>query len=258
MKLQIYQAYYDPSQIPHLDLEFIPLDNTNNPQPNLREYPLFLECRQRALADGADLWGYFSWKWKDKLCGLTPQFVFDHIQNNPGYDVYFFNWYKATPYFNVWEQGSHCHREIIEIMEAAFPLMGLDSNILYKPMPNSISFYALYCVGNRKWWDGLIDFTTRFINVIPQLPDSVRVLYERSAGYRNDLSLNYFAFIHERLLSTYILLNQDTIKVLPYHHEPDTPFESMLEDIKSACIQKQSEDLKTVWFRLRNAAFRLT
>jgi hypothetical protein len=255
MKLQIYQTYYDTSQLSYLDPEFIPLDNTANSTPELREYPLFLECRRRALANSADLWGYFSWKWKDKLDNLEPQFIIDHVQNNPGYDVYFFNWYKATPYFNVWEQGQYCHRDIIKIMESAFPLMGIDPKILYEPMPSSISFYALYCVGNQKWWDSLIELTTSFLDIVPKLPKSIRTLYEQPAGYANDPSLNYFAFIHERLLPTCLMLNQSTLKVLPYHHAPNTPFDSMLEDIKLTYIQKRSQELKDAWFRLRNAAY---
>jgi hypothetical protein len=147
------------------------------------------------------------------------------------------------------------HPDIIEIMEAALPLMGMDTSILYKPMPNSITFYSLYCVGNRKWWDGLIDLTTRFLNAVPQLPDHIRQLYRESAGYGGDPTLDYFAFIHERLLPTFIMLNLPALKVLPYHYVPDSPLDAMLEDIKLRCIETDSASLKENWFRLRDANY---
>lgn len=252
VNIKIYQAYFDKNQLPCLDPEFIPLDNTVNLQPELREYPIFLKCRERAIQDNADIWGYLSWKWKEKISGLTPQGVIDRIANNPGYDVYFFNYTKTTFSYNVWEQGEKCHPELLKIMGEIFPLMGIDPEILYQPMTNQVSFFALYCAGNSRWWNGLIDFTTKFVNAIPLLSNDCKLLYNSSARYR-DLNLNYFPFIHERLLSTYLLLNQNSFKILPFHNEVDTPVESMLENIKITAIEKNDQTIMDAWFRLRNS-----
>lgn len=255
VNIKIYQAYFDTYQIPYLDPEFIPIDNTKNLQPELREYPLFLKCREQAVQDSADIWGYMSWKWKQKLFNLSAIDVINHISSNPGYDVYFFSPINTTSYYNVWEQGSGCHPHLLDIMTEVFPLMGVDPAILYQPMPNSVSFFALYCAGNSKWWNGLIDFTTKFVNTIPLLSHDVKRLYDSSATYAHDTSLNYFPFIHERLLSTYLLLNQHTLKILPYYNTVNTPVDDMLETIKVTAIEKNDQLLSDAWFRLRNSYY---
>lgn len=254
VNFKIYQAYFDNSQLQYLDPEFTPLDNTDNLQPELREYPLFLKCRDRAVQDGVNMWGYMSWKWKQKLKNVSAQFVIDRVKNNPDYDVYFFNYYNAIPYYNVWEQGAYRHTHMMDIMECIFPLMGIDPSVLYQPMNNNVSFYALYCIGNKTWWDGLIEFTTRFISAVDKLPDNIKLLYNQSAGYEIK-SLNYFSFIHERLLSTYLWLNQHRLKVLPYHDTTISPVDSMLEDIKSTAIQTAAVSTSDAWFRLRNSYY---
>lgn len=255
MNIKIYQAYFDNSQLAHLDPEFVPLDNTENLQSDLREYPIFRKCRERAIQDNADVWGYMSWKWKHKLPNLNASNIINRIADNPGYDVYFFNYTKTTFYYNVWEHGSIFHKHILEIMTEAFSLMGVDTDILYQPMTNEVSFFALYCAGNARWWNGLIDFTTRFLNVIPLLSPRVRELYETSADYANDTKLNYFPFIHERLLSTYLLLNKDNLKILPYHNVENQPFENMLENIKTEASRTFDQSLADAWFRLRNSYY---
>ena len=91
MKIKIYQPYYEHNQLDFLDKEFEPLNNIENSVPHLREYPINLRCRELAIQGGIDLWGSFSWRWKEKLPGYTARDVIDRIENNPGYDVYFFN-----------------------------------------------------------------------------------------------------------------------------------------------------------------------
>lgn len=252
VNVKIYQAYFDVEQIPHLDPEFTPLDNSQNPYPELREYPLFLKCRDRAKLDNADIWGYLSWKWRQKMPNLSARDILQRIDSNPGYDVYFFNFAKTTNYYNVWEHGNMCHPHIITIMEKVFPLMGVDPAVLYQPMSNDVSFFALYCAGNSKWWDGLISFTTKFLNSIELLDEDTKRLFNSSALY-HDASLNYFPFIHERLLSTYLFLNRNILKILPYHYEQNTPAEEMLEHIKIATLEKNERQLADAWFRLRNS-----
>ena len=221
MSYRIYQAYYKPDQVRHLDQRFIPYDNTTSQQHEYREYPVFLDIRKQSLNDDIDKWGYFSWKYKEKLPGLTGDTICRQIEDNPDYDVYFWNPfsnYTVTAY-NVWEQGQYFHKHLLKIMEHIFPLIGLDVNWLYKPMLPDVIYFGLYCVGNRKFWDGFLALATKYKESIDLLPDNIKRLHNGPADYAPFPDLWYFPFIHERLLSTYLQVNYNKLRIWSYHHD---------------------------------------
>lgn len=220
MKLRIYQAYYRQEQEALLDGLFTPYNNCNSTQHEYREYPIFKGIQSLSLNDDIDVWGYFSWKYQDKMPGLTGQDILEHIQANPGHDVYFWNPYSnfAVTSYNVWEQGQHFHTNLIQIAESLFPLIDIDSRWIYQPMPSDIIYYGLYCVGNRKFWNGFLDLADRYYNSIGLLPDNILQLHNSSAGYPGFPDLGYFPFIHERLLSTYLAVHYSDLKIWSYHH----------------------------------------
>jgi hypothetical protein len=75
MNIRIYQSYYLPEQISHLDPDGIPFDNTQNFLPELREYPIMQQIQHRCRLDQVDLWGMFSWKFTQKMNDLGSTVV---------------------------------------------------------------------------------------------------------------------------------------------------------------------------------------
>lgn len=106
MKIKIYQSFFDQSHLNLLTPEFTPFDNSKN-NPDLRETGIQMSCYADAIANNADIWGVFSWKWKEKLPNLSATQILNYLDRNPGYDVYFFNPFSELESYvpNVWEQG---------------------------------------------------------------------------------------------------------------------------------------------------------
>jgi len=255
MTYKIYQAYYKPDQIQFLDSKFEPYDNSNSQLHQYREYPIFLDIQQKASHLNLDKWGYFSWKYQQKLPGLTGDIICKQIENNPDYDVYFWNPFSnyAVTAYNVWEQGQYFHPHLIDIMEHIFPIMGLDVNLLYQPMLPKVIYFGLYCVGNRKFWDGFLDLASKYEHSIEHLPDSIAKLHNGPAGYEPFPDLGYFPFIHERLLSTYLHLNRNTLRIWSHHHNFQQYGDvwHLLYSVKLHAISTGDINLWHYYFRLR-------
>lgn len=219
-KINIYQLYFRPDQRQYLNPLYIPYDNTSNPAPSLREYPLLRDCCRLAREDGADLWGGVSWNYRMKFespgTRLEDDLFYRHIRSNPGYDAYFFNPFTnhAALVYNVWEQGQWCHPHILTVMEKIYQNMGLDPGVMYKPQNRGSIFWGSMCIGNSKFWGGYIDHAERFVSAIDKLDPYTRYLYSGSTGYV-DTTINYFSFLQERLMSTY--LAESGLKIMPFH-----------------------------------------
>lgn len=255
MNFKIFQAYYKPEHVEFLDPEFEPLDNTANLQGQYREYPLFLEIYQRAKEQNLDVWGYTSWKWRDKLYNLTAQNLLDHIANNPDYDVYFWNPFSdhAVAAINVWEQGQHWHPNLHRIMDHLLPILGLDSNWFYQPMLPDVMYFGLYCAGNNKFWQGFLEFATKYKDAIDNFPSDIKQLHQQGAGYPPFPELWYFPFIHERLLSMYLTVHYKDLKIFHYHHDKDR-FGYMwdrLHFLKTMAIKYKEPEILAEWQALR-------
>ena len=223
MQFKIFQAYYKEEHKQFLDKEFEPLDNTANTFGDYREYPLFLEIYNKAQEQNLDVWGYVSWKWKDKLYNLQAKDLIDHITDNPGYDVYFWNPYPnhAVAALNVWEQGQSVHPNLIRIMEYIFPTIGIHTNWLYQPMHPDVMYFGLYCAGNHKFWDGFLQLAKKYKDCVDNLPTQIKLLHNQGAGYPPFPDLWYFPFVHERLLSTYLTINYSNLKIFHYHNDKE-------------------------------------
>lgn len=255
MNLRIYQAYYLPNQITSIDPNFVPYNNSQSQKHQYREYPIFLDIRERCINDNIDKWGYFSWKFKDKMPGLTSATIIKQIEDNPNNDVYFWNPFSnyAVTAFNVWEQGQFFHKDLLEIMEYIFPKIGIDKEYLYRPMLPEVIYFGLYCVGNKKFWDGFLNLAGRYHDCIDNLPDRIKDLHNGSAGYPNFPDLWYFPFIHERLLSTYLSLNYNDLSIYSYHHDYKKYGDiwQILYCIKKQAIQENNSELYRLYFNMR-------
>jgi hypothetical protein len=216
--MKIFQAYYKEEQRSQLDQEFTPYDNTANPVVNLHEYYIYTKIYQEAMMTNEDLWGHFSWQWKRKLENVPAAQILEIINTNPGADVYTFHpfpW-EAAIAWNVWEQGQWCHPHIIELAEKIFEGMGLDPKVIMSPMGSRDYLCVNYFVGNKNFWDGLLAWLHRFVDVCGRLSDDQVDLLNSKAGYEANPNLDYRGFICERLISSFLVYEQERVKVRPF------------------------------------------
>ena len=253
--IDIYQPYQHAEDAKDCNPYFIPYDNTANTIQDQREYPLSVEFTRRAREIGSTYWGQVSLRWKEKLPGLEDNFMNKHILANPGYDVYFFNGFtdQMVVAYNVWEQGTWYHPHMLTIMEHIYPLMGLTLEDLHRPMDSNTMNWAWYVIGNEKFWTGFAEFSDRYHQAILKLPADIRALHDGSAGYTRDVTLTYFPFIQERLLSAY-MAQESNLLVCPYHHNKEhlNEYVSCIVYLKDRAVQDNDAKLMHCWRTSRN------
>ena len=216
MLTKIYQAYYKQEQIPNLDPEFTPYDNTDNPVKNLYEHYIYHQVRKLSLANNVDRWGVFSWRWKNKLQNVSAAEVLNLVNDAPQADVIIFNAYPSDELvaYNIWEQGSWHHPYIVTLGHKLLELMGEDPKLIYQPMDYTTYVAANYFVGTAKFWDGLLEFLDRHVAAIDLLDQEHKKMLHSNPRYDDPSlayldqyypGLDYTGFICERLISTYLL-----------------------------------------------------
>ena len=250
MNTKIYQAYYREDQKAHLDKEFEPFDNTSNPVKNLYEHYIYHQVRKRALAEGVDRWGVFSWQWRNKLQHINPAAILGMVDQAQDSEVLIFNAYPADELvaYNVWEQGAWSHPYIVVLGRKLLELMGENPDIVYLPMDRSTYCAANYFIGTAEFWNGLLEFLDRFVAAIDKLDNEHKTLLYSSAGYEPNPALDYTGFICERLISTYLVKKQFTMKIsafIPGTHE--------LGDLKHDAVRNQNKEKILQWNALRPA-----
>lgn len=239
-----------------LNPEFVAFDNRTNPHPELREYYVALQIRDLAYRSGLDMWGILSPTWNRKLYGITAADIIKHIDTNPGYDVYFFDAFTEQMIrgYNVWEQGSWYHPDIVDVVHAGFTAMNLDLKYLHQPMGRDLVFSNCYCVGTRDFWNGYLDLVTKFLDSITQWSDADQLKLFGASHYGPDPDLWYFPFIQERLYSTFLLMNHKQFKVMPYHLNEayHAAQYGSLYDLKEQAIAQADTALLEQWRQQRN------
>jgi hypothetical protein len=125
--IKIFQIYFKPELIAHCDPHFVPLDNTANPNPELREWDVWNREYDALAASDLEYWGFVSWKFKEKT-NLTGDQVYDFINAYPGQDVYLLNpcIINEACFANSWEQGDIHHPNISEIGNKFLEKIGYD------------------------------------------------------------------------------------------------------------------------------------
>ena len=244
MSIKIYQAFYRDDQLSELDLEFTPYDNRANPIEHIYEHYLYHQTRKLSLADNIERWGTFSWQWKRKLPGPTAADIINYVNSHPEADVVIFNAWPENESFsyNVWEQGEWCHPGILELGYAVMGAMGEDPLLIEAPMTHTNYVLANYFVGNQKFWDGLLDFLDRYVNCIKWLGPEHQKLISSSAGYPYTHKLDFTGFICERLISTYLVKEQDNLTIVPW----GTPHDAF-SNAKLIAVEEQSKELMHEW-----------
>ena len=253
MNIKIYQCFYKKDQENLVDKSFEKIDNTKNLKPELREYYLNKICYEKSIVEGLDFWGSFSINYKSKM-NIHGIEIINKIKKNEGYDIYFFNpFYNASAcWYNIWENFYSINQKTINVIEKIFPLLKIDLKYLYEPMNTDDMFYCCYFVANKKFWDGYNDFFLKYFDSLDKLDEEIKEIHNSSMRYYKDNSLNFFPFIHERLLSTYVKIKN--FKVFPFHYQDARiySFEEKKYDQlrKDAILEKDKAKLKE-WINRR-------
>ena len=255
--IKIFQIYFKPELIVHCDKHFIPLDNTSNPHPNLREWYIWDREYESLMASDLEYWGFVSWKFKEKT-NLTGQQVFDFINAYPGQDVYLLNpcILNEAVFANSWEQGDMHHPNISDIGNTFFKKIGYgDVDVKGMLLDRNTTVFANYVVGSRKFWSKFMEFSRKLFTEAEKDPEfKEQVFGEGRSNYAHDKSLPNFTFLIERLIPTFIELEQ--MSAVGFKHSPDTlamkyqPYADdimALSDLKVAVNRYNSDELYDIW-----------
>ena len=246
---KIHQIYYSPESFAKLDSGFTPLDNSDGP-PHIREYwPIRQYFMNNATHDD-ELLGFFSPLFFDKT-GLKAVDVYDHIENNPGNDVYLFNpfFHLAAWHYNIFTQGEMSHPGLIDSLNQTMKMMDINIDTSTLCMSSANSVYCNYFVATVKFWKKWL-MVCEFIFAISNCSES-------DIGHKLISSTTYIkgplpmrVFIIERIASL-LLAIPNTLKVCPklifknmhYTSNKTIPFlEKMLilDSLKSSFISTKN------------------
>lgn len=258
---EIFQIYYRPDLVQHLDPAFTPLDNTANPRPELREWDVWDREHETILEKGLDLWGFVSWKFKEKI-GITGQQALDFINANLDYDVYLFNpcIVNECLFVNSWEQGDIHHPNISNIGDSFLEKLGYDS-----PQVKSIlldrnkTVFANYVVGNRKFWTEFMKFSRSLFTEAKKDPIFHHQVFGAGLSrYAHDNSLPNFTFLIERLIPTFLELEEfnsigftHTLETVPEKYKTHFADIMSLSNLKMAINDTGRDDLYEIWNHFR-------
>ena len=257
MNTKIFQIYYKPELLQHCDTAFEPLDNTANTRPELREWHVWDQYHEQRMASGLGLWGYVSWKFQEKT-GLAGQTVLDWIAANPGHDVYLINpcIVNEAVFANCWEQGDYYHPNISDIGNRFLQKLGYtDVDVRGILLDRNRTVYTNYVVGTPEFWDKFMTFSRRLFTEADQDGEFENLVFGQGlSNYAHDSTLPNFTFLIERLLPTFIEL--ENIRCLAYRHTKASVLPKYrqvfaavqaLSDLKVEINRHQSDELYDVW-----------
>lgn len=252
---KLFQECTTAEHIRTLNPTLTPLDNRNNPFPELREYHCFGMLLNSNLSNGLDMWGMLTPNWSSKLKYPISQ-ITTALDSNPNLDVYIFNHARVTDVLtvNVWENSEQDYPGISKIMQRVLKLAGYDTTVLTAPMYKT-TCYGNYFVATRKFWDEYLSFIT----TIKQLLDTGLVGEDHAMYMREKSTL--FLYIVERLLSTFLMLKNYNIYKHPYDfsvykfEEKEKNFYvklfNSLSKMKEYALTENSEEFYNCWDSFR-------
>jgi len=255
--MKIFQIYFKPELIVYCDPHFVPLDNTANPRPELREWDVWDREYDQLMASDLEYWGFVSWKFKEKT-NLTGQQVYDFINAYPGQDVYLLNpcILNEALFANSWEQGDFHHPNISAIGNKFLKKVGYgDVDVRLMLLDRNTTVFANYVVGSRKFWTKFMEFSRKLFTEAEADPlFKQEVFGAGGSNYAHDKSLPNFTFLIERLIPTFIEL--EGLSAVGFKHSPDTlamkyqPYADdimALSDLKVAVNRYSSDELYDIW-----------
>lgn len=213
MNFKIFQICFEQSQIRRVDELLTPFDNTENLQPELREYPNLIRIYED-YNEHLDAWGVFGPRWQEKI-KYSSKDIFEDVAENQDCDVFLFNHARVVDAltYNVWEQGEFYHKGITQVTRQALKQAGYDPGVTEMLMNDQVTCYCSYFVAKKEFWKDYLEFLAKIKEQLENLPEEESKIYNSSANYSRDGSLNLFPFIVERLFSTYLLINNGKYKI---------------------------------------------
>ena len=208
MNYKIFQICFEEDQLFRFDPLFTPFDNTENLNPELREYQSFKRIYEEGHTKDLDAWGVFGPRWNQKL-KYSANDIQNAIKSNPGRDVYIFNFAKiiCAYHYNVWEQGEPHHKGVVPVSRHVLNNIVGHDKVIDTVMYEDTMCYSSYFVATRKFWNEYMAFLYKVKEELDNLPPELDKVYKSSAKYGRDMSLNLFPFIIERMFSSYLIMN---------------------------------------------------
>lgn len=207
----LYQIFYKPGDMTPME-GCVPLDNRENPRPDLREYYIFDNFVERLIDEcPTDRFGFISPKFEAKTRIKPVQFL--DFANKVDSDVVIYNMCKVQEamYYNVWVQGDRYHPGISKLFSE---MTGIDPALIFNTRLDWC--FSSYFIASKHFWKGYLytlrDLKTKF----DSRPKND--FYHGSAGY-DDPTLNYWPFFVERWFSTYLFLQKNYVSVEPYPYD---------------------------------------
>jgi hypothetical protein len=258
---KVFQIYYKPESLPELDTAFEPLDNSNNPNPQLYEWPVWKSQYESCCQQGLDYWGFVSWKFHQKT-NITGQKFLDFVDANPGYDIYFVNpcIVSESMYPNSWIQCDQYNTKTADIGNDFLARLGYKNiDVRQMVMDKNHTFYANYFIANRKFWDKYIAFSQAIFDIAEQDSDFNYRVFKEPFGYAGSSVAPHFTFLNERLVPTLLML--EGFKCLPYQYTINSVGEKyrpyfveleVLSKLKLLTNQYKSLEIYAIWHHYRH------
>lgn len=253
--MNLYQIYFREDQIPNLDSDFIPYDNTDSVgKPSIDwTWDVYRDLYEK---HPDEYWGTVSWKFKQKT-NLTGKQFKEFIEANPGYDCYIVNGAIADEavFVNGWEQSLACHGT--EPFQIATDYMkwytGMDINLTNILLTRNMTSYAGFVYASPRYWNAHFAFMDGLFKMAEMSPEYHDRLFKSGTGnYELDSRVTAFAVIHERMVSTTMLLNN--FKTITYKYDDETVaerFKPFFEEIDVISTLKDKlilyPELQPVW-----------
>lgn len=216
-KIEIYQTVVSDDQSGQVQCPFIEYDvRQSNPSPHWHEYWHFLALYDQKKKAPVDYWGNVSFRFSEKT-GITSEAFLSFIRNNPGHDVYFVNPFEflVHTFDSPWEQGDLWHPGLIEITQTIFDHLNYKIDLRNLNFPSDSVGYCNYFVGNKHFWDSYISFTRPIFDYIENCMDDKLIRNINKQAYKTR-TCSFHPFIMERLFSTLLVVQSDSIRSLKY------------------------------------------
>jgi hypothetical protein len=222
MNYKLFGVCFKQEHFDNLDKNFTPFNNMENKFPRMREYPLLLRAYEENKDNpDIDAWGLFGPKFLKKW-RLPSDTLVNAIENNPDNDIWLFNHARiiSSITLNVWEQTEYLNG-MRTLAEYVFKKLEIPAEVLRTMTYSDITVYCHYVVAKKSFWNEYIPFLKKIKYELDILPPNLKEILNRNANYHDDSNLNYFPFIIERMLTTFLVLNKKQFKIYadPYNFE---------------------------------------
>jgi hypothetical protein len=203
----VYQIYYSEETKRMLDSGFLPLDNTDSPQPEWREYFPIRKYLLTQLLEENRHYGFLAPRFFAKT-HLDSNAVYSFIERNKDADVIFFSPYcdQQALFLNSFTQGEFYVPGLMRAAEQFFERIGIDVNLRRYVMDSRSMVFCNYFVAKPAFWRAWLAINEKLYELSEPSGDLCSVLNKCTDYYGNQIPAK--VFIMERIVS--LLLATDT------------------------------------------------